>query len=204
MAPYLDTVTSFADVPITDAGVDTLAFLKASEGLVGLFDILGSTAFGVVQSDLKGNIAKVRARYDETPTLSDTLEKLVENEKGEKKRKATEGLLWLLRGLSFTCKALQNAQADASEELAEAFRKSYDVTLKTFHNFVVKGVFSIAMKACPYRVDFFNKLKVDSDGGPPASDEHLNECLNKWLIALDGIVTRLQTFYKTGGHDKGF
>ena len=54
MAPYLDTVKvsvfsltfhpdkphstqSFADVPITDAGVDTLAFLEAAQGLVGLF-----------------------------------------------------------------------------------------------------------------------------------------------------------------------
>jgi hypothetical protein len=86
---------------------------------------------------------KVRTRYDETPTLSNTLEKLVENEKGEKKRKATEGLLWLLRGLQFTCKALQNALENASEELAEAFRKSYEGTLKTFHNFVVKGIFAV-------------------------------------------------------------
>ncbi|KAI0305386.1 het-c2 protein [Multifurca ochricompacta] len=204
MAPYLDTVTSFADVPTTDAGVDTLAFLKASEGLVGLFDLLGSTAFGVVQADLKGNIAKVWARYQETPTLSNTLERLVENEKGEKKRKATEGLLWLLRGLEFTCKALQNAQANASEELAVAFVNAYTLTLKPFHNFVVKGIFSVAMKACPYRVDFFNKLKVDPNGGPSSSDEHLNEVLNKWLTALDNVVTRLQTFYKAGGHDKGF
>ena len=89
------------------------------------------------------SLQKVRARYDETPTLSNTLEKLVENEKGEKKRKATEGLMWLLRGLQFTCKALQNAQANASQELAEAFSKSYDVTLKVFHNFLVKGVFSV-------------------------------------------------------------
>lgn len=56
MAPYLDTVKvstlgiticiiiqfhyffqSFADVTITDDGVDTLTFLAASEGLVGLF-----------------------------------------------------------------------------------------------------------------------------------------------------------------------
>ena len=60
------------------------------------------------------------------------------------------------------------------------------------------------MKACPYRADFFNKLKADPAGGPAASDEHLNEGLNKWLTSLDGIVTRVQTFYKTGGHDKGF
>lgn len=204
MAPYLDTVTSFADVPITDAGVDTLAFLSASEGLVGLFDLLGSAAFSVVQSDLRGNIAKVRARYDETPTLSNTLEKLVENEKGEKKRKATEGLLWLLRGLQFTCKALQNAQANASEELVEAFSKSYEGTLKAFHNFVVKGIFAVALKACPYRADFFAKLKADPAGGPPASDDHVNEGLNRWLVALDGIVKRVQDFYKAGGHDKGF
>ncbi|KAH9963887.1 het-c2 protein [Russula dissimulans] len=204
MAPYLDTILSFADVPITDAGVDTLAFLKASEGLVGLFDLLGSAAFAAVQSDLRGNIAKVRARYDETPTLSNTLEKLVENEKGEKKRKATEGLIWLLRGLQFTCKALQSVQANASEELTKAFGNAYEGTLKAFHNFVVKGIFSLAMKACPYRADFFTKLKADPAGGSPATDEHVNEGLNKWLAALDGIVVRLQTFYKAGGHDKGF
>lgn len=86
---------------------------------------------------------KVRARYDETPTLSNTLEKLVENEKGEKKRKATEGLMWLLRGLKFTCKALQLEQANASLELAEAFTKSYEDNLKVYHNFVVKGIFSV-------------------------------------------------------------
>jgi hypothetical protein len=103
--------------------------------------------------------------------MSDTLEKLVENEKGEKKRTATEGLMWLLRGHSFTCKGLQNLQANPTEEVAAGFGKAYEVTLKPFHNFVVKGVFSVsplfspsslpaelflkvAMKACPYRADF--------------------------------------------------
>jgi Glycolipid transfer protein (GLTP) len=75
--------------------------------------------------------------------LSDTLEKMVENEKGEKKRTATEGLLWLLRGQQFTCKSLQNAQANASQELPDAFGKAYDGTLKPFHNFIIKGVFSV-------------------------------------------------------------
>ena len=68
---------------------------------------------------------------------------MVENEKGEKKRTATEGLLWLLRGLEFTCKALQNAQADNAKELSVAFTESYGATLKQFHNFVVKGIFSV-------------------------------------------------------------
>ncbi|KAF7315860.1 putative glycolipid transfer protein [Mycena indigotica] len=202
MAPYLETVKSFADVDLTD-GVNTLEFLEASDGLVGLFDLLGSAAFSVVQSDLKGNIAKLRARYEAAPTLSGTLEKLVENEKGEKKRTATEGLLWLLRGLSFTCKALQNAQQNKTEELSAAFTKSYEGTLKKFHNFVVKGVFAVAMKACPYRADFYAKLAADPAGGPAASQDKVNEELDKWLAALANIVTRMESFYEVGNYAKG-
>ncbi|KAJ7594467.1 glycolipid transfer protein domain-containing protein [Mycena floridula] len=204
MAPYLDTVKSFADVPITDAGVDTVAFLEASRGLVGLFDLLGSAAFSVVQTDLRGNITKIQARYDAAPEKSATLEELVENEKGEKKRTATEGLLWLLRGLSFTCQALQIAQANKDQELAAAFTKSYEGTLKKFHNFVVKGIFGVAMKACPYRAVFYEKLAADPAGGEPASSERLNEELDKWLAALSSIVARMEAFYEKGGYGKGF
>ncbi|TFK53564.1 glycolipid transfer protein [Heliocybe sulcata] len=203
MAPFFESVKSFADVPITDAGVDTLAFLEASTGLVRIFDLLGSTAFAVVQSDLRGNIEKVRNRYDAAPAQSATLEQLVENEKGEKKRTATEGLMWLLRGLSFTCKGLQNAQNNKNEELSTAFTKGYDVTLKKYHNFVVKGIFSVAMKACPYRADFYKKLAADPAGGPPVPDDELNEELNKWLAGLEHIVTRVETFYEKGGYAKG-
>ncbi|RDX54960.1 het-c2 protein [Polyporus arcularius HHB13444] len=204
MAPFFETVKSFADVPITDAGVDTLAFLEAAQGVVALFELLGSAAFTPVQTDLKGNIAKVRARYDADPAQSSTLELLVVNEKGEKKRTATEGLLWLIRGLSFTCKALLAAQANPTEELSTAFTKSYEATLKKFHNFVVKGIFSVAMRACPYRADLYSKLAADPAGGPPVPADKLNEELNKWLAALDLIVKRMEKFYEEGGHGKGF
>lgn len=40
---------------------------------------------------------KIRARFLATPDKSATLESLVVNEQGEKKRIATEGLLWLIR-----------------------------------------------------------------------------------------------------------
>jgi len=60
------------------------------------------------------------------------------------------------------------------------------------------------MKACPYRADFFKKLAADPDGGAAATDEHVNDTLNKWLAALDNIVTRMNIFYEKGGHSKGF
>jgi glutathione peroxidase-family protein len=69
--------------------------------------------------------------------------------------------MWLLRGLQFTCKALQNAQADASEELDKAFTKSYEVTLKAFHNFLVKGVFSVGSisPSGPANVHFLSRSR---------------------------------------------
>ncbi|KIK69282.1 hypothetical protein GYMLUDRAFT_152798 [Collybiopsis luxurians FD-317 M1] len=204
MAPYLDTVKSFADVPITDAGVDTVAFLEAATGVLGLFDLLGSTAFTPVTADLKGNITKVRARYEATPTQSATLEELVKNEQGEKKRPATEGLMWLLRGLAFTCAALLAAQADKTVELSNAFTKGYEQTLRKFHGMIVRGVFSVAMKACPYRKDFYAKLAADPSGGPAAHESKVNEELDKWLAALDLIVKRMEAFYEKNGYNKGF
>ena len=60
------------------------------------------------------------------------------------------------------------------------------------------------MKACPYRADFYAKLVEDKSGGPPASEEKLNEQLDKWLAALDAIVKRVEEFYTKWGHGKGF
>ncbi|ELU40245.1 GLTP domain-containing protein [Rhizoctonia solani AG-1 IA] len=160
---------SFVDVPVTEDGVETASFLDASEGLCALF----------------GMPRKVRTRLNSHPSESATLEKLVANEKKESKQPATEGLMWLLRGLAFTCKALQHCQADQTAELTAGFNKSYPETLKPYHNFVVKGVFA----ACPYRKDFYTKI-----GSPP------DDQLNAWLGALDAIVTRMDAFYKAGGH----
>ena len=87
----------------------------------------------------------MRTRYNANPAKSTTLEQLVENEKGEKKRTATEGLMWLLRGLQFTGKALENAQANKQVELSTAFTSAYESTLKQFHNFVIKGVFAVRL-----------------------------------------------------------
>jgi len=60
------------------------------------------------------------------------------------------------------------------------------------------------MKACPYRADFYGKLAADPDGGEPASQEKLNEELDKWLAALHAILSRMEAFYEQGGHSKGF
>lgn len=61
----------------------------------------------------------------------------------------------------------------------------------------------VAMKACPYRKDFYAKLAADPNGGAPASMERLNEALNKWLAALGAHVKQMEAFYEQGGYNKG-
>ncbi len=51
--------------------------------------------------------------------------------------------MWLLRGLDFTGKALQNAQAKKETELTEAFTEAYGATLKQYHSFVVRPIFAV-------------------------------------------------------------
>ncbi|KAK6525631.1 hypothetical protein TWF281_010685 [Arthrobotrys megalospora] len=179
---------NFKDVP-TEPGVDTKQFLEASESLVTLFDLLGSTAFGAVISDMNGNIKKINDRLVAAPGQSATLQSLVHEESKEKGKKAsaTEGLLWLLRGLEFTSKALRHNADNPNEELATSFQESYNGTLKQHHNFVVKGVFSLALKATPYRKDFYEKLGSDKAKVDTQAAE--------WLKALENITAILQTEY---------
>ncbi|KAG1149434.1 hypothetical protein G6F37_005129 [Rhizopus arrhizus] len=185
---YFDTLArSYVDVD-TSKGVDTEQFLEATEGLVKLFDLLGSAAFSVVQNDMNGNIKKIRERYLSNPTANNTLEELMKNESPEKKRVATEGLLWLTRGLDFTAQALRRSLDNPTEELNTSFTKSYEQTLRKHHSIVIRPVFGLAMKACPYRKDFYEKIGVLTEDGLAQ--------MKAWLEALENIISIIQNVFK--------
>ncbi|KAK6346877.1 hypothetical protein TWF696_006982 [Orbilia brochopaga] len=181
----------------TTPGINTTEFLEASESLVTLFDLLGAATFSPVTSDMNGNIKKVRDRYEASPAVSGTLQELVDHESKEKGNKATatQGLLWLLRGLDFTAKALRHNVNNPEEELTTSFQHSYDATLKKHHNFVVKGIFTVALKATPYRAVFYEKL-----GGSPTL---IKKQLGPWLESMEEVVAIMQKNY-ADNKDYGF
>ncbi|KGQ09334.1 Pleckstriny domain-containing family A mem ber 8 [Beauveria bassiana D1-5] len=190
---------SFVDVPIDEANgraVGTSEFLEAAESLTTIFgalttppfgvDALGSVAFSPVKNDMIGNIKKIRDRQLASPVEGANIQDLCRNELKTKKHTATEGLLWLVRGLEFTCLALTANTAKPDEELADSFRAAYASTLKPHHSFLVKPIFSAAMSACPYRKDFYAKL--GDDGAKVTAD------LQVYLTALAKIVGILKQF----------
>ncbi|KAJ2891710.1 hypothetical protein IWW38_003506 [Coemansia aciculifera] len=185
----------FEQVTADESGINTAQFLDAARGVVMLFDELGSAAFVAVKSDISGNIDKVQAKYDSDKVAFNTLEKIVLAEAGTKDRKATQGLLWLKRGLEFTAQGLSRSLSNAAEELADSFRQAYEVTLKPLHNFVVKAVFNVAMGACPYRKTFYEKMGGDN--------EAVHKGLQLWVAALQKHLDQLNALYKKGAYDKG-
>ncbi|KAL1920878.1 uncharacterized protein VTP21DRAFT_11513 [Calcarisporiella thermophila] len=192
---FFETISrGYERVTIDEKGINTIEFLEATEGLIKMFDLLGSSAFSIVQNDMNGNVKKIRDRFLTNPQVNDTLQHLVEAEKGEKKRVATEGLLWLKRGLDFTAQALRRSYDNPSEELSVSFTKAYEGSLRAHHGMLVRPVFTLAMKACPYRKDFFSKLGPDN--------EQTRTQMVTWLSGLEKCVQILNTFYSQGGHDK--
>ncbi|KAI9183272.1 hypothetical protein H9P43_004189 [Blastocladiella emersonii ATCC 22665] len=184
MTTYFDTLNkNYTQVTVTDDGINTAEFLTATEDLIKMLDLLGSSAFKPVQSDMSGNVKKIRDRYNTDNGKNSTLQKLVSSEKADGKNTATEGLLWLTRGLDFCAKALRRSVTNADEELTVSFTKSYEETLKQYHSFVVRPIFTVAMKACPYRKDFYAKLGTDT--------ARVSTQLSEWLGALEGHLGAL-------------
>jgi len=196
VTPYFETVKSFADVPVTSDGVETASFLDASDGLVNMFDLLGVGVFSFVQVDLRANIGGVRSRHTSHQQVSTTLEMLVASEAQEGTRQTTACVVRLIRGLLFTCRALENMQADRTCQLQACFKRSYDDVLKHHHGWLVQAAVTLAIKAVPSRSEFYRRI---SQGG---SQEKLDVELGKWLNGLDQIVVHMKRFLDEGGHGR--
>lgn len=198
---WFDTLkTNFTNVPVAeDKGISTLDFLSAAEATTTLFDLLGSVAFKPVSADMNGNITKIRKRYDASPANSQTLQSLCKAELASKSHTATEGLLWLVRGLDFTAQSLRNdlttntglstAEAKPKAELADSFRSAYKNTLAPHHGFLVKPLFSAAMSATPYRKDLYKRM-----AGEGTSQEEVGKQVDQWVSALEERVGILKAF----------
>ncbi|PVU95354.1 hypothetical protein BB561_001868 [Smittium simulii] len=185
----------FNNVVIHQDGIDTFQFCQAAEGVVLLFDELGSTAFAPVKSDITGNIKKVMTKYNSDKQSFNTLQKIVLSEVNSKDKTATQGLLWLKRGLEFCAIALVRNIENLSESLSTSFQKAYEESLKKFHSFLVRPIFSLAMQACPSRENFYPKIGPDFDS--------IKDDLLAWAKALKAQTDALDLFYASAKYDKG-
>jgi len=181
--------------PVPEQKIPTASFLEACDSFVTLFHTSEGVAFGLVEKDMAGNIAKVRERFLKYPLESVTLQDLVNNELKTKEKKATEGLFWLTRGLEFTSYSIKHSLENPDKELATSFIDTYQTTLKPYHGWIAAAAFQTGLKATPYRKDFFPKLGEDQD--------KVNMQAKDWLSGVNTVLDVLNPFMNSKKKDLG-
>lgn len=189
----------FNNVPISiDQEVSTTEFLEATESMTTIFDLLGSAVFTPIKQDLLFNVRRVRTRQQQAPEVSETLQSLVRAELSLKAQPATEGIIWIVRGLDFMTEvfmiemlgaASESAAGCNNKELANSFKESYEITLQPYHNAFIRLIFKTALNAAPKRKTFYQAL-IGDHTDPKSGDT----IMNHWATTLKKIVTILKEF----------
>ena len=181
-----------------DKRINTDSFLSACAEIVPFFDVLGPTAFAPVKSDINGNITKLRGKYAQDPEKFVTLQDIVETEIAEgstkAKNSATDALLWLKRALTFIRIFLESVLS-GEQDLVVCAKKAYAESLKMYHGWMVQGVFSLAMKAVPYRKDFMKKL------GPEVEEDEVLKDMKEVVELMAANIDTINEFSQATGQD---
>ncbi|KAK6201491.1 glycolipid transfer protein domain-containing protein [Scheffersomyces amazonensis] len=188
MSTFFDEMKkSFVDVKIVDNKIDSVDFLDASESLVKLLDLTGSSVFAIVQKDMTSNISDIRKtlHLQGSNTLQDII--LSEAICYPDDRFAIPPLLRLSRELQFISQSIRETVENPGDELASTFTRTYDKTLSQYHSTLIKSDFKLTLKSCPKRKEFYEKLGADQ--------EKVNKQLSEWLVALEHIVKIILDFF---------
>eukprot|EP00118_Oscarella_pearsei_P025819 m.308834 g.308834 ORF g.308834 m.308834 type:complete len:205 (+) comp44941_c0_seq1:18-632(+) len=188
-------------LPVPENGrIATESFLDAAGEVVPFFDVLGPTTFKPVKSDINGNIKKLRAIFEKDKEKYSTLQGIVEAEIAEgttqAKNSGTDALLWLKRALQFI-QVFLNKVLEGEQDLSKCASAAYEASLKRFHGWIVRGIFSLAMKAVPYRKDFVKALLQGADGG----EERLLAEMKEFMDCFGQNVATIADFYKKTGQE---
>ncbi|KAJ6613895.1 glycolipid transfer protein domain-containing protein [Mycena sp. CBHHK59/15] len=185
--------SSFADVPVTEDGVETEPFLLSSDGLVSMFDLLGARVFAFVQADIRSNITGVQERFDSARPESATLEGLVRNEHAAGAEHGTQ--CYAVASHSPVSRS-KRRRVTPNVHCTVCFRRAYNVALRHHHTFLVRSVVTLAIRAVPRRDLFYAQIAQGGDA------EKFDAGLKRWLAALDTILQRMKGFLQEGGHGR--
>ncbi|KAI6235753.1 Glycolipid transfer protein [Aphelenchoides besseyi] len=190
---------------LQDGKIPTLQFLNACHG-VGEFTAFLGTAFIPVKNDVLGNVEKVRKMYNTDPTEFAFLEDLILADLKAHNNKlglATEGLLWLKRGLEFMLEMLtglveMHRTGNSSDSLYTLLSSCYERTLKHHHGFVSRQLFKVVLAAAPSRKSLIRTVSYGKDGMEDKAYEHMEKHIDNFKQCVHSLVL----FYSARGLDR--
>nr|XP_022336752.1 glycolipid transfer protein-like [Crassostrea virginica] len=196
-----DNVKHF-EVPGDDGKVDTATLLEASRGVVEMVSAFGK-AFSPVKSDINGNIEKLQKKYEMNKEAFVTLNAMLEDEFENKSTDLAKiGGLWLMRGLNFLRTFMQllikeYREGSKEESMKHIINAAYEATLKKYHGFIVKKVFSGVSSFAPYRKDYLLKMALGKEG----QEEQVIKDMEVYMETMSPLIDAMGKLYKEKGLD---
>ncbi|VDM59856.1 unnamed protein product, partial [Angiostrongylus costaricensis] len=173
---------------LEDGKIPTEPFLSACQGIADFVGFLG-TAFLPVKADINSNVVKVRTRYEKDRIRQHFLQDLIDidlKDNGGRLGYATEGLLWLKRGLEFMLEMLTlmvqeyNSSTDKrkTDNLVGVINTAYERSLKRHHGFMSKQLFKTILKA----------VALGKEGLDDLCIEHISSHLDNFRLNVNVLV----------------
>lgn len=195
----------FSDVELgEDEKIPVETFLNACRSIVPIFDLLGPTLFSPVNKDIQGNINKINKKYTSDSTKFTTLQDMVlheiEHKDEPKEIDATDALLWLKRALDFISVFLKEF-IKSSHDLCSCANTAYTEALKPYHGWIVRGIFTVIVRAMPSRTSFIDALAPAKNGTEEEIIKRISIDGRLQTDSLDNILRILDNFYQANGVD---
>ncbi|CAD6187891.1 unnamed protein product [Caenorhabditis auriculariae] len=183
---------------LEEGKIPTEQFLNACQGIASFVEFLGK-AFILVKNDIQGNVVKVRNRYESNKEGQVYLQDLIDMDLAEHGGRfgiATEGLLWLKRGLQFMLEMLTrmvteyrtNPNHSKTENLSSVVDQAYQKSLKRHHGFVAKQAFKMLSHAVPYRHTILKAVALGQDDLDEICIRHIESHLDNFRKNVDVLV----------------
>ncbi|XP_045171675.1 glycolipid transfer protein-like [Mercenaria mercenaria] len=205
--PYIvGTQTLFPQAENIDA-IETSKWIEAAEGAVKIVHCMGGQ-FSMTETDMLGNIKKIRTRYETDTAAFESFKNLLQYEKDNKEDKkdssGTVGGLWLKRGLEYLCEIFWELiqEHDACKKpggksdsgaVKSACKKAYEKTLTKYHNMAVRMVVKGGMMASPYK----ETLMANLANGEKGKEDEVVEEMKAYEASLRAFMIVVGQLFNT-------
>ena len=158
------------------------AFCEAMEAVVEIIGCMGA-ALSPAKSDVRGNVDRVRrSMRDVGDGLFDVVRRAQAGREGGGATSAAKGVLWLKRFGEFAC-ALCREVGSTKESMRTCAGTAYERTLRQYHGYLTRGVFSAVLTFPPSRESFVANV------GSPTEMLELADKFEPILRAVDEFLT---------------
>ncbi|KAF2296579.1 hypothetical protein GH714_000332 [Hevea brasiliensis] len=179
------------------AYIPTRPFLYVCNLVIQVLDKIGPT-MAVLRQDISQNVKRIEMQCDSDSSLYsnlvDILKKEADDGNARKGTSCSKAFVWLTRSLDFTVALLQRIVKDPGQEMEEAVKESYNITLKPWHGWISSAAYRVALKLIPDTKTFIDLLKPKDENNDTLTEDM--ETFISLLVPVLEEIYSILTLYR--------